>query len=221
MANQKLYVKDIMTLHPVTIGSEDSVVYAAKVLFEHNFNGLPVVNEQKEVVGILTEYDLISRGGDLHMSTLINVLGNLDTYKKDNSLVKDELKRLLILKVKDVMNTDPLTVPEVDLISSLAEVFAKHHRVNPIPVLDKNKKLVGVVSRFDLVKFFVAENAASKVDPSQPAVLDKKVDEFISNFEKKILLHHNYAKLWSLAGFVLALVGTGIALALILKFLAQ
>lgn len=219
--NQKLYVKDIMTLNPVTVGPEDSVVYAARVLFEHNFNGLPVVNEQKEVVGILTEYDLISRGGDLHMSTLINVLGNLDTYKKDNSLVKDELKRLLILKVKDVMNTDPLMVPEGDLISSLAEVFAKHHRVNPIPVLDKNKKLVGVVSRFDLVKFFVAENAASKVDSSQPAVLDKKVEEFISNFEKKILLHHNYAKLWSLAGFILALIGVGVGLALILKFLAR
>lgn len=221
MANQKLYVRDIMTLNPVMIGPEDSVVFAARVLFEHNFNGLPVVNEQKEVVGILTEYDLISRGGDLHMSTLINVLGNLDTYKKDNSLVKDELKRLLILKVKDVMNTDPLMIQEGDLIQSLAEVFAKHHRVNPIPVLDKNKKLVGVVSRFDLVKFFVAENVASKVDPSQPAVLDKKVDEFISNFEKKILLHNNYARLWSLAGFILALVGIGIGLSLILKLLAQ
>src|SRR3990167_10221833 len=112
---QKLYVKDIMTASPVTVGPEDSVVYAARVLFERNFNGLPVVNEQKEVVGILTEYDLISKGGDLHMSTLINVLGNLDTYKKDNSLVKDEIKRLLILKVKDVMNTDPVTVQEDDL----------------------------------------------------------------------------------------------------------
>lgn len=221
MVNQKLYVKDIMTLHPVTVGPDDSVVYAARILFEHNFNGLPVINEQKEVVGILTEYDLISRGGDLHMSTLINVLGNLDTYKKDNSLVKDELKRLLILKVKDVMNTDPLMIQDGDLIQALAEIFAKHHKVNPVPVLDKNKKLVGVVSRFDLVKFFVAENVASKVDPSQPAVLDKKVDEFIYNFEKKILLHHNYAKLWSLAGFVLALVGIGIGLTIILKFLAQ
>lgn len=219
--NQKLYIKDIMTLHPVSVGPEDSAVYAARVLFEHNFNGLPVVNEQKEVVGILTEYDLISLGGDLHMSTLINILGNLDTYKKDNSLVKDELKMLLILKVKDVMNTDPLIVQEGDLIPVLAEIFAKHHRVNPIPVINKNKKLVGVVSRFDLVKFFVAENVASKVDPGQPAILDRKVNEFISNFENKILLHNTYSRLWSLAGFILALVGVGIGIALVLKFLAQ
>ncbi len=220
MANQKLYVKDIMTLNPVTVGPEDSAVYAARILFEHNFNGLPVVNEKKEVVGILTEYDLISKGGDLHMSTLINILGNLDTYKKDNSLVKDELKRLLILKVKEVMNSDPLMVREGDTIQSLAELFAKHHRVNPIPVLDKSKKIAGVVSRFDLVKFFVAENVANKVDPSQPAVLDKKVEEFIGKFEKKILFHPAHAGLWSLLGFLMALVGISIGLALILKFLA-
>ena len=217
---QKLYVRDIMTANPVTVGPEDSVVYAARILFERHFNGLPVVNEQKEVTGILTEYDLISRGGDLHMSTLINVLGNLDTYKKDNSLVKDELKRLLILKVKDVMNTDPMTIQDGDFIQALAEIFAKHHKVNPVPVLDKNQKLIGVVSRFDLVKFFVAENVANKVDSSQPAVLDQKVHEFIHNFEKKILFHSTHVGLWSFLGFLVALVGISIGLALILKFLA-
>src|SRR3989344_4825154 len=208
MINQKLYVKDIMTPHPVSVGPEDSAVYAARVLFEHHFNGLPVINEKNEVVGILTEYDLISRGGDLHMSTLINVLGNLDTYKKDNSLVKD------------VMNTDPVTVQEDDLIQALAEIFAKHHRVNPVPILNKDKKLVGVVSRFDLVKFFVAENVASKVDPSQPAVLDRKVQEFIHNFEKKILFHSTHVGLWSFFGFLMALVGISIGLALVLRLLA-
>ena len=220
MTNQKLYIKDIMSVNPVTIGPEDSVVYAARVLFEHNFNGLPVVNDQKEVVGILTEYDLISKGGDLHMSTLINVLGHLDTYKKDSSLVKDELKRLLILKVKDVMNTDPLVIEENEPIKLLAEIFARHHRVNPVPILDKNKKLVGVVSRFDLVKFFVAENVASKVDPSKPAVLDKKVGEFINNFEKKIMFHNANARLWSWFGVLLALAGVSFCLVLILKILA-
>src|SRR3990167_5403253 len=173
--NQKLYIKDIMTVDPVAVGPEDSVVYAARILFEHNFNGLPVVNEQKEVVGIFTEYDLISKGGDLHMSMLINILGNLDTYKKDNSLVKDEIKRLMILKVKDIMNTDPLTIEENAPIKSLAELFASHHKVNPIPITDQHKKIVGVVSRFDLVKFFAAQDVTNKVDPSHPEILDKKV----------------------------------------------
>ena len=216
---QKLYVKDIMTANPVTVGPEDSVVYAARILFERNFNGLPVVNEQKEVVGILTEIDLISKGGDLHMSMLINVLGNLDTYKKDNSLVKDEIKRLMILKVKDIMNTDPLTIEESAPIKTLAELFASHHKVNPIPVV-QNKKIVGVISRFDLVKFFVSNDSSNKVDPSQPDVLNKKVDEFISNFEKKVSVSPVNTQLWPLVGVLMVLVGVSVGLALILKFLA-
>lgn len=220
MANQKLYVKDIMTSNPVTVGSDDSVVYAAGILFEHHFNGLPVINEQKEVVGILTEYDLISKGGDLHMPTLINILGNLDTYKKDNSLVKDEIKRLMILKVKDVMNNEPLVIEENAPIRSIAELFASHHKVNPIPVVDQNKKITGVVSRFDLVKFFASQTADSKVDPSQPAVLDKKVEEFINNFEKKISISGGEPRLWSLVGVLLVLVGVSVGLALILRYLS-
>lgn len=216
--NQRLYVKDIMTANPITVGPEDSVVYAARILFERNFNGLPVVNEQKEVVGILTEYDLISKGGDLHMSMLINVLGNLDTYKKDSSLVKDEIKRLMILKVKDIMNTNPLTVEESAPIQTLAELFASHHKVNPIPVV-QNKKIVGVVSRYDLVKFFVSNDSSNKVDSSQPDVLNKKVDEFISNFEKKISVSPVSTQLWPLVGVLMVLVGVSVGLFLILKLL--
>ncbi len=219
MINQKLYVKDIMTTDPVTVGPEDSVVYAARILFEHHFNGLPVVNEQKEVVGILTEYDLISKGGDLHLPLLINVLGNLDTYKKDNSLVKDDIKRLMILKVKEVMNTDPLTIEENALIKSVAELFAKHHKVNPILVVDQSKKITGVISRFDLVKFFASQAASPKVDPSQPAVLDQKVEEFIHNFEKRASIPSGQTSLWQIVGILLVLVGVSVGLALILRFL--
>src|SRR3989344_5247321 len=220
MANQKLYVKHIMTTDLVTVGPADSVVYAARILFERNFNGLPVINEQKEVLGILTEFDLISKGGDLHMPTLINILGNLDTYKKDNSLVKDDIKQLMILKVKDVMNTEPLTIEETAPIQSIAELFVSHHKVNPILVVDRNKKITGIISRFDLVKFFAAHNASNKVDPSQPAVLDKKVAEFIHNFEKKIVVSGGDVRLWSLVGVLLVLVGVSVGLALILRFLS-
>lgn len=219
--NQKLYAKDIMTVNPVMVGPEDSVVYAARILFERNFNGLPVVNEQKEVLGILTEFDLISKGGDLHMPTLINVLGNLDTYKKDNSLVKDDLKQLMILKVKDMMNTEPLIIEENASIQSVAELFASHHKVNPILVVDQGKKITGVVSRFDLVKFFASQMTAKKIDPSQPEILDRKVNEFIQNFEKKISVSGSELRLWSLVGVMLVLVGVSVGLALILIFLAR
>jgi CBS domain-containing protein len=215
---QKLLVRDIMTKNPTTVKAEDSVVYVAKILFEHGYSGVPVVNERGESVGIVTEYDLISKGDALHLPTLINVLGNIDVYKKDSSLVKDDLKRLMILKAKDVMNTDPLTVSDEAAITLLSELFAHHHRVNPIPVVDKNKKLVGVVSRFDLVRFFVDEDTERVVETNRPEVLDRKVDNFIGKFERKfIFVSRQRARLWLVASLLCALVGFFIAFAIILR----
>src|SRR3990167_8829012 len=154
MPNQRLFVADIMSREPISAKPEDSVVSIARLLFEKGFSGVPVTNEKNEIIGIVTEYDLISKGDALHLPTLINLLGNIDVYKKDNSLIRDDLKRLLILKVKDIMNPEPLTVNQDAPIQIAAEQFAGHHRVNPIIVVDQDKKLAGVLSRFDLVRFF-------------------------------------------------------------------
>ncbi|HXK35781.1 MAG TPA: CBS domain-containing protein [Candidatus Paceibacterota bacterium] len=215
---QKLFVKDIMTESPLTIGAEDSVIYAAELLNEHGFNGLPVVDENKKLVGLITEYDLIAGGKNLHLPTLINVLGNIDFYKKDSTLVKDDLKQLLVLKVKDLMNREPLTVPEEAPIMLLAQTFADHHRVNPILVTNRHQELVGIVSRYDLVRLFADRTAGKGVDPSRPEELEKRVGRFIDNFDGKfVLVSRSRAKFWLLASLLFAVVGFVIAYAIILN----
>lgn len=218
---QKLYVKDIMTAKAVAVKPEDLAVYAATILYQYNFTGLPVVNEDGTVAGVLTEYDLISKGDDMHLPTLINILANIDTYKKDSSLVKDDLQRMMILKVKEVMNKDPLIVEEDLPIARLAELFAQHHRVNPILVVDKSKKLRGVVSRFDVVRFFVNQNVDREVKTSPPQALDQKVTSFIDNFEKKFTnippFPAVHPKWWPWLSFLLALVGFSVIFAVLSK----
>ncbi|MBI2676603.1 MAG: CBS domain-containing protein [Candidatus Yanofskybacteria bacterium] len=215
---QRLFVEDIMSKDPVAIGPEDLVVFAARLLFEKNFNGLPVVNEKKEIIGIVTEYDLISKGEALHLPTLINLLGNVDVYKKDSSLIRDDLKRLLILKVKDIMNKEPLTVRDTSPIQVAAELFAAHHKVNPIPVVDSDNKLVGVVSRFDLLRFFADYSVSKEVEADKPEVLDQKVESFINDFEKKfVLVSKGRARFWPIASLLFAIAGFVVAFAIILR----
>ncbi|KKS11605.1 MAG: hypothetical protein A3I32_01320 [Candidatus Yanofskybacteria bacterium RIFCSPLOWO2_02_FULL_45_10] len=215
---QKLYVKDIMTEHPLTVKVGDSVVYAAKILAEHGFNGLPVVDDNGELIGIVTEYDLISSNRNLHLPTLINILGNIDFYKKDNALVKDDLKQLLLLTVGQIMNKEPMTVPEEAPIATLAELFAEHHKVNPIPVVGFNKELVGIVSRFDLVRFMADKSVPRQVSASQPDLLDKKVAGFIDNFDNKfVLVSKARTKYWWLIGALAVIAGVAIAYATILQ----
>lgn len=215
---ENLKVKDIMTKNIVSVEPDDSVVYAAKILSEHNFNGLPVVNKENVLIGILTEYDLISQGNSVHLPTLINILGNIGFYKKDKTLIKDDLKNLLTLKIKDIMNTDPLCVEEDAWIQEVADLFAHHHRVNPIPVINKEKKLVGIVSRYDLIKLFADERAHREVDVKQPEHIEKRVDTFINDFERRFMLvSKNRVKLWPLISLSFAIVGFIIAFSLILR----
>lgn len=218
MSNQRLFVKDIMSSEPVSVKPEDSVVSVARLLFEKGFSGVPVTNEKNEIAGIVTEYDLISRGDALHLPTLINLLGNIDVYKKDNSLIKDDLKRLMILKVKDIMNPEPVIVRDDAPMSVAAELFATHHKVNPIPVIDRDNKLVGIVSRFDLVRFFADQTLGSQIESDKPEVLDRKVEDFIGNFENRfVLVSKGRARFWPIASFLFAIVGFIVAFAIILR----
>lgn len=211
-------MKDIMSDEPVSVKPDDLVTFAAGLLFEKNYNGLPVVDEQNKVVGIVTEYDLVSRGEALHLPTLINLLSNLDVYRKDNSLVSEDIKKLLILKVKDIMNSEPLTVSEDTPIQIAAEQFASHHRVNPILVVDQDKKLAGILSRFDLLRFFADQTLSGKVESDKPEVLDQKVEDFIGNFENRfVLVSKGRAKLWPVVSLLFAIVGFIVAFAIILR----
>ena len=52
------------------------------------------------------------------------------------------------------MNPDPLVVGPGITVEAVAKEFVMHHRVNPIPVVDASRKLMGVVSRYDVIRFF-------------------------------------------------------------------
>ena len=147
-------VKDIMTREVVSVHPETSVFEAHDLIAKHNVDGVPVVDAENKLAGILTEYDLIVKGSSLHLPTFQKILAELPVYRKDRRQFQNEVKELQDLKVKDVMNSDPLTLRDDAPFEKVVAEFRDHHRVNPIPVIDKNKKVVGVVSRYDVLKIF-------------------------------------------------------------------
>lgn len=147
----KIYAKDIMTREVVSVHSETPLLDVAKVLAEHNFDGVPVVDNDNKLIGIVTEYDLINKTSAVHLPTLQVILKNLPQFKREEAHFQEEI---LNLKVNDIMNKDPLTLPPDTLYDEVIKLFREHHRVNPIPVVDADHKVLGVISRFDVLRPF-------------------------------------------------------------------
>jgi CBS domain-containing protein len=110
-------VVDVMTTNVITITAEQTKQQAARLLSQHRISGLPVVNAEQRVVGIVTEYDVIGKQG--HTVGEIMTRGII-SVTPDTDL--DEVGHLLV-----------------------------HKNIKRVPVLDQGK-LVGIVSRADLVK---------------------------------------------------------------------
>ncbi len=147
-------VRDIMEKDVVVVHPETSIFDAHEILESHRFDGVPVVDAAHRLVGILTEYDLIVKGSSLHLPTFQKILNELDAFKKDRLQFSEDAATLQRLTVHDVMNADPLTFSEDITLEEVVAVFRDHHRVNPIPVITADKTVVGIVSRYDVLKLF-------------------------------------------------------------------
>ncbi|OGN01039.1 MAG: hypothetical protein A3B91_02915 [Candidatus Yanofskybacteria bacterium RIFCSPHIGHO2_02_FULL_41_29] len=147
----KIFSKDIMTKEVVAVHPETPLLEVAKILAEHNFDGVPVVDNENRVVGIVTEYDLINKTSAVHLPTLQVILRNLPQFKKEEAHFQEEI---LELKVMDIMNKEPLCLAPDVPYDEVIKIFREHHRVNPIPVIDADKKILGVISRFDVLRPF-------------------------------------------------------------------
>ena len=147
----KVFARDIMTKEVISVHSDTSLLDVAKALAEHNFDGVPVVDSENKLIGIVTEYDLINKTSAVHLPTLQVVLKNLPQFKKEEAHFQEEI---LSLKAGDIMNKDPLTIEPDISYDEIIKLFREHHRVNPIPVIDKDHKVIGVISRFDVLRPF-------------------------------------------------------------------
>ncbi len=146
-----VYARDIMTKEVITVYPDTPLLDVAKLISEHNFDGVPVVDHDWKLVGIVTEYDLINKTSTVHLPTLQIILKNIPQFKKDQAHFQEEI---LNLQVKDIMNKEPLTLLESATYQDVITLFREHHRVNPIPVLNSDGKVVGVISRFDVLRPF-------------------------------------------------------------------
>ena len=149
-----LYARDIMTTEVLTVSPETSISDLSKTLENRKIGGLPVVDKDGRLVGVITQSDLVERARDLELPPAINIL-DLHIYLQIPSHLLQRVEKMLGTTVGDCMTRDPVTVAPDTPVSQIAALMAKQ-KVHTIPVL-KEGKIVGVIGKMDLVRAMAQE----------------------------------------------------------------
>jgi CBS-domain-containing membrane protein len=102
-------------------------------------------------------------------------------------------------------------------IDDVAKVFSEHHKVNPLLVVDTGNKIVGIVSRRDILKTFGKYSIKFKDELGERNV-DVNVNKFLRGFERKFIVVSRFrTKTWLLFSAMFFLIGFFVAFALIIR----
>ncbi len=142
-------VGEIMTTQLITVTTETSVRELANLFTTHRVGSIPVVDGTGNLLGIVTETDLVGQDKSLHIPTVISLFDWVIYLESDKKFEK-ELKKVTGQSVGDIFTRDIVTVASGDPVSRAADIMTEQ-RVNAVPVMD-GKKLVGIVSRIDLIR---------------------------------------------------------------------
>ena len=176
--------KHIMTWPVFSIGPDATVLQAVQLMLRHKISGLPVVNADGKLVGIVTEGDFLRRAEtatERHRPRWLQFLVG-------PGRLADEYVHTHTRKIADVMTTEPITVNEDTPIEEVVHLMEKH-RIKRLPVVRKHQ-LVGIVSRANLL------HALASLASRAPAPL--ATDGVIRERLLKELEHEKWAPIASL-----------------------
>ncbi len=141
---------DIMTSEVITVKENDTVEFVTNLLLINRISGVPVINDDDEVVGVVTETDLIFKDKDLNVPPYISLLGGFILLESLNKFEK-QLNKMAAYKVKHVMSTPVFTVKENEDVREIVNMMLEKG-INRVPVINEENKLAGIIARSDILR---------------------------------------------------------------------
>jgi CBS-domain-containing membrane protein len=189
---------DVMTTDVITVTPETPVRDIAKLLYARRISGVPVIDPNRTVIGVVSEGDLMKHAeaiGEQHRSWWLTLFAGDSTLARDYAKTHGR-------RAQDVMTSSVITVMPTASLAEIAETLERH-RIKRVPVV-QNGKLVGIVTRSNLLQ------ALATTDISKPASLDDRtirerllaelhVQPWAHMLLKNIIVENGVVHLW---GFV-------------------
>ncbi|MDD4801502.1 MAG: CBS domain-containing protein [Syntrophomonas sp.] len=150
-----MLAKDIMTKDVITVKANDKVEKASQLLVENKISGIPVVDEDRRVLGVISEKDLMVRANELKVPFYLTLFDSI-IFLENPIRFNNNLKKYTALEVKDAMTKKVITIEEDAPVSEVVEIMQKNE-INRVPVV-RHGKLIGIISRNDILKSLVKTN---------------------------------------------------------------
>jgi CBS domain-containing protein len=151
--------KDIMTTKVVTVGPDMPVNAIAALFLERHISAVPVIDDDRRILGIVSEGDLMRRGEtERRPSWWLAAFSNAEELARDFTRSRGQ-------RAKDVMTHEVLTVTEETPIAAIADLLEKR-RIKRVPVV-REGRIVGIVSRADLLRALAVRGVKPMVPESQ------------------------------------------------------
>ncbi|RNC67829.1 MAG: CBS domain-containing protein [Desulfuromonadales bacterium] len=147
-----LKTRDIMTTDVVTVRKETSLRELAGIFTARRVGSVPVVDDGGNLIGIVTESDLIEQDKSLHIPTVISLFDWV-IYLESEKKFEKELQKMTGQTVGDIYKETVETVTPDTPVTEVADIMSSK-KFHAMPVVD-GKRLVGIVSRIDLIKTMV------------------------------------------------------------------
>lgn len=152
-----MQAKDIMTDNVITVREDTPVDDIAGLLLKHRISGMPVVDEKNNIVGLVSEGDLMRQPGieaERPRSWWLQLMTSSQEQAAD--FIKSHG-----LRAEQVMTRNIITVNADTGIADIAQLLEKH-RIKRVPVVE-NGKLVGIISRANLLQALAAHRHGDKL----------------------------------------------------------
>ena len=167
-----MQARDVMVSPVITVGENETVHEVAKLLIENRISAVPVVDDTGEVVGIVTEADLMYRpeAGTEHPSSWW-----LSLLVGDRTLAADYVKSRAV-NVRDVMTCDVKTAAPETPLYEIADLFEQNH-IRRVPILNESRDLVGIVSRANIIQAVASARPKFETSLTDAQIREKLLDE--------------------------------------------
>ena len=149
-----MLAQDFMVKDVITVAKDTPLKEIARLMVEEEISGIPVV-EGGKLVGMVTERDLLVRAKKLDLPTFLPFIGGV-LYLEGPKKLDEEMRKATATTAEEIMTIKLHTVKPDTSLQDIATLMVERG-VNRLPVVTADKKLVGMITRSDIVKAIAAE----------------------------------------------------------------